>query len=90
MRVWDPAPGQAVPGSAGSDASPAKAAPRPCGGWAGLPRHPPPSCREGDALQRGGSSNVTASVHRLKLVLSLFPHFPIFPIAGSRDGTDFA
>lgn len=37
-------------------------------------------CREGDALRRGGSSNVTASVRKLKplnLVSSLFPIFPI-------------
>lgn len=86
VRVWDVPPGLA------SDASPPQAAPLPCSAWAGLPGPPPLSCREGDALRRGGSSNVTASVHKLKLpglVLSLFPHFPIFPIAGSRDGTVF-
>lgn len=83
VRAGDRPPGQAVPGSAG--AVTLSQAAQQCLGWV----FPPLSCREG----RGGSSNVTASVHKLELpglVSSLFPHFLIFPIAGSRDGTGFA
>lgn len=71
LGVWD-APGQAVPGALAA----MPLLPRQLLGPAAGPGSPSTRCREGDAVQRGGSSNVTASVHKLQLpgpVLSLFP-----------------